>query len=94
MEKMIRDIDSLILDIYQDQDINLEKEKREEADRVVEYIISLYSGIPSEPERTSWWLNNKNDILILPEEPKKKYWWLKTKKTILNKNKNNLRILT
>lgn len=66
MESIIKDIDSLILEIY--QDIDLEKKEREEADKVVENIISLYSyneysskQKEDKSKRTSWWSLSKTN---------------------------------
>jgi hypothetical protein len=85
MQGVIRKIDSLLLEIF--EDIELKDEEKDEADKIIESILSLYDV---EQKRQSWWLNSEiNNV------ENKKTWWSKTKSKKNNKkNKNNLFILT
>lgn len=87
MQGVIRKIDSLLLEIF--EDIELKDEERDEADKIIDSILSLYDV---EQKRQSWWLNSETNNIVNNKVENKTSWWSKTKKK--NKNKNNLFILT
>ena len=87
MQGVIRKIDSLLLEIF--EDIELKDEERDEADKIIDSILSLYDV---EQKRQSWWLNSETNNIVINKVENKTSWWSKTKKK--NKNKNNLFILT
>jgi hypothetical protein len=75
MEKVMMDMDSLILEIF--KEVRLDKEERAEADKVIDSIISLYSPVKDEYSRRNSIFSFYSELgSPKKEEPKRRSWWL------------------